>query len=71
MKTISLLLAIPQIHSQSIQGYVYWDQNSNGIVDGATAFNARGNELVNGVIDVDVEVRSCGGDEDSEFSVLQ
>ena len=38
----------------AIQGYIYWDQNSNGLLED---YN---NELDNGLIGVEVELRPCG-----------
>ena len=49
--------------AQSIQGYVYWDQNGNGRLEE----NVIANELENGVIDVSVNLKSCGGDGEGEF----
>lgn len=44
-------------NAQSIQGYIYWDQNGNGQLEEVNWKN----ELENGIIDVLVEMRSCGG----------
>ena len=66
-----LLLQQQQVSSQSIQGYIYWDTNSNGILDfDSTSSSSGGNgnnnnngggggELENGIIDVQVEVKTC------------
>ena len=69
----SLLLSLlkqQQVSSQSIQGYIYWDTNSNGILDfdssssssssgGNGNNNKGGGELENGIIDVQIEVKTC------------
>ena len=67
-----LLLQQQQVSSQSIQGYIYWDTNSNGILDFDSSSSSGGNgggsnnnneggggELENGIIDVQVEVKTC------------
>ena len=63
-----LLLQVKQVSSQiAIQGYIYWDVNSNGILDfdsssssgGGNSGGEGGGELENGIIDVQVEVKTC------------
>ena len=44
-------------NAQAIQGYINWDQNSNGLLND----DQYSNELDNGLIDVEVELRSCVG----------
>ena len=64
------------VNSQSIQGYIYWDINANGILDGLNNNDSGGagsdtkSELENGIIDVTVQVHSCysttnDGDDDN------
>ena len=57
------------VNSQSIQGYIYWDTNANGILDGLNnnsggAGSDTKSELENGIIDVTVQVHSCYSDDD-------
>ena len=78
-----LLLSISTtvlVNGQSIQGYIYWDTNANGILDGLSSSNIISNsdneksELENGIIDVTVQVHSCypttNDDNDGKFLVL-
>ena len=51
---ISILSLSSLANGQAIQGYIYWDQNSNGLLED---YN---NELDNGLIGVEVELRPCG-----------
>ena len=72
LSSLLLLLVEYQVSSQSIQGYIYWDTNSNGILDfDSTSSSSGGNgnnnnnegggggELENGIIDVQIEVKTC------------
>jgi len=80
--TILLLTATTIVNSQSIQGYIYWDTNANGILDGLDSNNDSGSsdsdneksELENGIIDVTVQVHSCysttTNDDDGKFSII-
>ena len=74
-----LLLSISTVvivNGQSIQGYIYWDTNANGILDGLDNNNDNGvgsdnnndnkSELENGIIDVTVQVHSCYHNDDKD-----
>jgi len=64
------------VNSQSIQGYIYWDTNANGILDngldnnndsgGVGDNNDKKSELENGIIDVTVQVHSCYHNDDKD-----
>ena len=56
---ISAIILVNVANSQSIQGYVYWDQNGNGNLEE----NFISHELENGLVDVTVSMKSCGGDD--------
>lgn len=54
----------------TIQGFIYWDENSNGILDDTNNNNysaansnannnAAANELLNGIIDTQIQLRHC------------
>ena len=73
------------VNGQSIQGYIYWDTNANGILDGLSSSNGildglnndnnhDKSELENGIIDVTVQVHSCypttNDDNDGKFIVV-
>ena len=78
-----LLLSISTtvvVNSQSIQGYIYWDTNANGVLDTGLSSSSNGvvgssdndkSELENGIIDVTVQVHSCyattSDDNDGKF----
>ena len=80
---LNIIININSVTSQQIQGYIYWDSDSNGILD--TSSSGSGSvgvgdseyvsELENGLIDVEVVVRPCyningngdGEDEDGKF----
>ena len=73
---ILLLLTISTkvlVNGQSIQGYIYWDTNANGILDGLNNNDDSGgvesdtkSELENGIIDVTVQVHSCYSTDDDD-----
>jgi len=73
------------VNSQSIQGYIYWDTNANGILDNGLSSSSKNgvgssdnekSELENGIIDVTVQVHSCysinndDDDDDGKFLVI-
>ena len=67
--------AVVVVNSQSIQGYIYWDTNANGILDNGlddSNNNDKKSELENGIIDVTVQVHSCyssNNNDDGKFLV--
>ena len=73
-----LLTTTVVVNGQSIQGYIYWDTNANGMLDGLnndSNSNEKKSELENGIIDVTVQVHSCysttnNDNDDGKFSVM-
>ena len=68
--------AVVVVNSQSIQGYIYWDTNANGILDNglddSNNNDKKKSELENGIIDVTVQVHSCyssNNNDDGKFLV--
>ena len=82
---LNIIININSVTSQQIQGYIYWDSDSNGILDTSSSGSGSGvgdseyvSELENGLIDVEVVVRPCyningdgdGEDEDGKFNFV-
>ena len=66
---LNIIININSVTSQQIQGFIYWDSDSNGILDTSSSSGSGGSvgvgdseyvsELENGLIDVEVVVRPC------------